>query len=180
MVAQMGIPCAVLTYPEPSGALTEWRAAFRRRWNVDTIEIGTDSFRLPANRRAPAPGTIRRHADRPASSQRQHAGSLPNGTAHFSRAFFCSPRMAASRSFPPRCPAWPTAPITPGFFLPSSSRNGVRARKLSGFTASGLPIRFFPSYAPIPNNGTSSCRSRLRLEYEPHSARPRLFVSRRV
>jgi lauroyl/myristoyl acyltransferase len=43
LMAQMGIPTVVLTYPEPSKALTEWRAAFRRRWKAETIEIGKAS-----------------------------------------------------------------------------------------------------------------------------------------
>ena len=44
MMAQAGGQNAVLSFPEPSPALTAWRAAFRRQWGVDTIEIGPDSF----------------------------------------------------------------------------------------------------------------------------------------
>jgi len=84
MVAQMGIPCAVLTYPEPSRALTEWRTAFRRRWNVDTIEIGTDSFAFlqiaEELRRGKFIATL---IDRPHPTDNTPV-SLPNGTAHFS------------------------------------------------------------------------------------------------
>jgi lauroyl/myristoyl acyltransferase len=56
LLAQHGFPSTVLTYPEPSQDLTDWRAKFRRQWNVDTIESGTDNSEV----------------------------SLPNGTAHFS------------------------------------------------------------------------------------------------
>jgi lauroyl/myristoyl acyltransferase len=84
MLAQMGIPCAVLTYPEPSRALTEWRAAFRRRWNVETIEIGTDSFAFleiaEQLRRGRFIATL---IDRPHPTDSTPV-SLPNGTAHFS------------------------------------------------------------------------------------------------
>jgi KDO2-lipid IV(A) lauroyltransferase len=84
MVAQMGIPCAVLTYPEPSGALTEWRTRFRRGWDVDTIEIGTDSFaflQIAENlRRGKFVATL---IDRPHPSDNTPV-TLPNGTAHFS------------------------------------------------------------------------------------------------
>jgi len=44
VLAQEGIPAVVLTYPEPSRELTDWRAQFRQRWNVDTLEVGQDSF----------------------------------------------------------------------------------------------------------------------------------------
>ncbi|HEV3271113.1 MAG TPA: lysophospholipid acyltransferase family protein [Candidatus Methylacidiphilales bacterium] len=84
MLAQMGIPCAVLTYPEPSRALTEWRAAFRRRWNADTIEIGADNFAF-----LEIAGRLRRGEfvatliDRPHPTDNTPV-SLPNGTAYFS------------------------------------------------------------------------------------------------
>jgi lauroyl/myristoyl acyltransferase len=84
MLAQMGIPSTVLTYPEPSRALTEWRAAFRRRWNVETLEIGTDSFAFleiaEHLRRGKFVATL---IDRPHPTDSTPV-SLPNGTAHFS------------------------------------------------------------------------------------------------
>jgi len=84
MVAQMGIPCAILTYPEPSRALTEWRAAFRRRWNVETIEIGTDSFAfLEIAERLRRGQFVATLIDRPHPTDSTPV-SLPNGTAHFS------------------------------------------------------------------------------------------------
>jgi len=84
MVAQMGIPCAVLTYPEPSSALTEWRTRFRRGWDADTIEIGTDSFAFlqiaECLRRGKFVATL---IDRPHPSDNTPV-TLPNGTANFS------------------------------------------------------------------------------------------------
>jgi KDO2-lipid IV(A) lauroyltransferase len=44
MLAQSGVRPVVLTFPEPSEALTGWRAAFRRRWRAGTLEIGADPF----------------------------------------------------------------------------------------------------------------------------------------
>lgn len=44
LLASQGFDAAVLTYPEPSAALTRWRAAFRARWKAGTIEVGADSF----------------------------------------------------------------------------------------------------------------------------------------
>jgi predicted RND superfamily exporter protein/lauroyl/myristoyl acyltransferase len=44
LMARHGLATAALTLAEPTRALTSWRAAFRRRWGTDTIEIGTDAF----------------------------------------------------------------------------------------------------------------------------------------
>jgi predicted exporter/lauroyl/myristoyl acyltransferase len=44
VMAQLGFPMTALTLPEPSTALTEWRADFRARWGVKTIVVGNDSF----------------------------------------------------------------------------------------------------------------------------------------
>jgi len=35
-----GFPMVALTNPEPSPELTAWRAAYRRRWGVETVEVG--------------------------------------------------------------------------------------------------------------------------------------------
>ncbi len=42
--ASRGIPVSVVTYAEPSEALTQWRADYRLRWGAKTIELGTDAF----------------------------------------------------------------------------------------------------------------------------------------
>ena len=84
MLAQMGIPCAVLTYPEPSSALTEWRTRFRLGWNVETIEIGTDSFAfLQIAERLRRGQFVATLIDRPHPSDNTPV-TLPNGTANFS------------------------------------------------------------------------------------------------
>jgi predicted exporter/lauroyl/myristoyl acyltransferase len=44
IMAQLGFPMTALTLPEPTTALTEWRAEFRARWGVKTIVVGNDSF----------------------------------------------------------------------------------------------------------------------------------------
>jgi KDO2-lipid IV(A) lauroyltransferase len=44
MLTQAGLRSTVLTFPEPTPALTAWRAEFRRRWGADTLEIGRDPF----------------------------------------------------------------------------------------------------------------------------------------
>jgi lauroyl/myristoyl acyltransferase len=84
LLAQQGFPCAVITYPEPSRALTEWRKAFRRRWNVDTLEIGTDSFAfLQIAERLRQGYFVASLIDRPHPADSTPV-TLPNGTALFS------------------------------------------------------------------------------------------------
>jgi lauroyl/myristoyl acyltransferase len=84
LLAQQGFPSVVLTYPEPTRDLTDWRAKFRRRWNVDTIEIGADSFAF-----LNIAGHLRRGQfvaaliDRPHPTDNTQV-SLPNGMALYS------------------------------------------------------------------------------------------------
>ncbi len=45
VMQDIGFPVVALTLPEASPELGAWRAAYRRRWGVDTIEVGgTDQF----------------------------------------------------------------------------------------------------------------------------------------
>jgi len=84
MLAQMGIPCAVLTYPEPTDALTQWRTRFRRGWDADTIEVGTDTFAfLQIAERLRKGHFVATLIDRPHPTDNTPV-SLPNGTAYFS------------------------------------------------------------------------------------------------
>jgi lauroyl/myristoyl acyltransferase len=84
LLAQHGFPSVVLTYPEPSPALTEWRARFRRGWGVDTLEIGADSFAfLEIADRLRKGQFVATLIDRPHPTDSTPV-ALPNGTAHFS------------------------------------------------------------------------------------------------
>ena len=84
LLAQHGFPTVVLTHPEPSRALTEWRAAFRRRWKVDTLEVGTDSFAfLQIAERLRQGQFVATLIDRPNPAENSPV-TLPNGTALFS------------------------------------------------------------------------------------------------
>ena len=44
LLAQLGIPLTILSEPEPEDGLTELRIASRRRFGVETLIIGQDSF----------------------------------------------------------------------------------------------------------------------------------------
>lgn len=44
LLSALGIPTTALTLSEPSQGLTRWRAEYRGRWGIGTVEIGSDSF----------------------------------------------------------------------------------------------------------------------------------------
>lgn len=44
VLRKAGFPVSVITHAEPTSALTKWRADYRRRWGVETIELGNDAF----------------------------------------------------------------------------------------------------------------------------------------
>ncbi len=44
LLAKLGIPFTILTLPESTNAMTQWRARFRAHWGVDSLSIGADPF----------------------------------------------------------------------------------------------------------------------------------------
>jgi KDO2-lipid IV(A) lauroyltransferase len=84
LMSWQGFEAAVLTYPEPSETLSRWRAAFRARWKVGTIEIGTDSFAfLQIAQQLRRGKFIASLIDRPHPTDSTPV-NLPNGRANFS------------------------------------------------------------------------------------------------
>jgi lauroyl/myristoyl acyltransferase len=84
LLARQGYDAAVLTYPEPSASLSRWRAAFRARWKVDTLEVGADSFAfLHIAERLRRNGFVASLIDRPHPTESTPV-LLPRGIAHFS------------------------------------------------------------------------------------------------
>jgi lauroyl/myristoyl acyltransferase len=66
VMTQLGFPMTALTLPEPSPALTQWRADFRARWGVKTIVVRDDSFSvLDIVRTLREGGFVASLADRP-------------------------------------------------------------------------------------------------------------------
>lgn len=84
MMAQLGFPMTALTLPEPSTALTEWRAEFRARWGVKTIVVGDHSFSVLDIVRSLGEGAfIASLADRPYDGNSVDV-DLPHGRIKFS------------------------------------------------------------------------------------------------
>lgn len=79
---RMGIPMVALTNPEPSPELTRWRADYRARWGVETVEVGTAQWQfVEIARHLQAGKFVAALFDRPHASQsfaaRMPGGSLP-------------------------------------------------------------------------------------------------------
>jgi lauroyl/myristoyl acyltransferase len=150
LLAQHGFSSVVLTYPEPSRALTEWRAAFRRRWNVDTLEVGADSFAfLQIAERLRQGQFVATLIDRPHPTDDTPV-SLPNGTAHFSSGILL---LAAYGSVPVipatmvrRADGAYHAQVFPHFFI---EPQGPRAETLR-FYSQRIADTFLPGLCAYP------------------------------
>jgi lauroyl/myristoyl acyltransferase len=44
LMEQFKLPLVVLSLPEPSQALNQWRAAYRQRWGAETLQVGDNQF----------------------------------------------------------------------------------------------------------------------------------------
>ena len=84
VLSQMGHKVTIATLPEPSRELTDWRAAWRARWETETIAVGSDSFSSLQVARALDEGRcMAMLADRPIAEHGQPV-DLPNGRTLFS------------------------------------------------------------------------------------------------
>lgn len=84
VMAGIGKPLTIGTLPEPTSALTAWRADWRRRWGVETVEVGADPFSSLALQGALAAGrSVAVLVDRPQDGQGVHV-ETPGGGIPFS------------------------------------------------------------------------------------------------
>jgi lauroyl/myristoyl acyltransferase len=100
-----GFEIVALTKPESTPALTAWRAAYRARWGVQTVEIGSeDSFVfLDVARHLDAGRFVAALVDRPNSSK-TYPVTLPGGAVGFSGAILL---LAMARG----CPVLPVTTV---------------------------------------------------------------------
>lgn len=84
ILAASGYPITVATLPEPTTELTEWRAAWRRRWGAKTVAVGRDPFSALNVARAISDGDcMALLVDRPVG-ERGLPVDLPHGRIPFS------------------------------------------------------------------------------------------------
>jgi KDO2-lipid IV(A) lauroyltransferase len=76
---EFGYPMVALTNPEPSPALTAWRAAYRARWGVGTVEVGPEQWQfVEIVKHLKAGKFVAALFDRPHATQ-SFAAQLPGG-----------------------------------------------------------------------------------------------------
>jgi lauroyl/myristoyl acyltransferase len=81
---KLGFRTTALSYPEPSHELGRWRAMYRQRWGVDTLEIGEDEFAFLAVLKELRKGRfVAALVDRPAAAHALPI-SFPGGAVPFS------------------------------------------------------------------------------------------------
>ncbi|CAB4243154.1 KDO2-lipid IV(A) lauroyltransferase [Methylacidimicrobium sp. AP8] len=79
LLSGLGFPTVILTFPEPDDDLSRWRSAYRRRWGIETLEVGEDAFSFLAVRRELARGKfVAALVDRPSPTSRISV-RLPHG-----------------------------------------------------------------------------------------------------
>ena len=80
VMQEFGFPLLALTNPEPSPDLARWRADYRARWGVETLELGEDPFQFVQMARRLREGKfVAALFDRPHSSQSVPV-PMPGGT----------------------------------------------------------------------------------------------------
>jgi lauroyl/myristoyl acyltransferase len=85
-LSERGYPVSIVTDAEPTPALTAWRAAYRKRWGAETIELGGDAFSsLRAAGELENGRLVAMLVDRPAGGRSLDV-ALPGGTIPFSMA----------------------------------------------------------------------------------------------
>jgi lauroyl/myristoyl acyltransferase len=76
---EFGYPMVALTNPEPSAELTQWRADYRKRWGVETIEVGGAQWQfVEIVKQLKAGRFVAALFDRPHASQ-SFSAQLPGG-----------------------------------------------------------------------------------------------------
>lgn len=79
------LPLVVLSLPEPDPALNRWRADYRRRWGVETLEVGRDQFSfIGITRQLAQNKCVAMLVDRPLCSDDAILVDFPHGQVPFS------------------------------------------------------------------------------------------------
>src|SRR5205807_989730 len=84
LMEELGHSTVVVSLPEPSPALSQWRAAYRKRWSADTLEVGENQFSFIEITRQLAQGKcVAMLVDRPVGPNYVLV-DFPNGKVAFS------------------------------------------------------------------------------------------------
>ena len=85
LMEEFDLPLVVLSLPEPSAALSRWRATYRQRWGAETLAVGTDQFSFMDIARQLGQGKcVAMLMDRPQSNDDPVLVDFPYGRVPFS------------------------------------------------------------------------------------------------
>jgi lauroyl/myristoyl acyltransferase len=85
LMEQFHLPLVVLSLPEPSPALNQWRASYRQRWGAETLEVGVGQFSFVEIARKLAQGKcVAMLMDRPHGNGDVVLVDFPHGKVPFS------------------------------------------------------------------------------------------------
>jgi KDO2-lipid IV(A) lauroyltransferase len=85
LMEKFHLPLVVLSLPEPSPALNQWRAAYRQRWGAETLEVGVGQFSFVEIARQLAGGKcVAMLTDRPQGNGDAVLVDFPHGKVPFS------------------------------------------------------------------------------------------------
>jgi len=85
LMEEFHLPLVVLSLPEPSAALNRWRAAYRRRWGAETLQVGVDQFSFVDITRQLGQGKcVAMLMDRPQGNGDVVMADFPHGRVPFS------------------------------------------------------------------------------------------------
>jgi KDO2-lipid IV(A) lauroyltransferase len=154
VLGQMGFPVSAVTYPEPTPALTEWRAEYRRRWGAETIRLASDAFSSLRALEALEKGRfIAMLVDRP-TGDRTIDVDLPGGRIAFSMAPSILSWMSGCAVLPVDVRLTPTGkyvirahpPVACDRTLPRNDAIESSARQIAGALIEGFradPLQWF-------------------------------------
>ena len=85
LMEKFHLPLVVLSLPEPSPALNQWRASYRQRWGAETLEVGVGQFSFVEIARQLAGGKcVAMLTDRPQGNGDAVLVDFPHGKVPFS------------------------------------------------------------------------------------------------
>jgi KDO2-lipid IV(A) lauroyltransferase len=85
LMEQFHLPLVVLSLPEPSPALNQWRASYRQRWGAETLEVGVGQFSFVEIARKLGEGKcVAMLMDRPRGNGDAVLADFPHGKVPFS------------------------------------------------------------------------------------------------
>jgi KDO2-lipid IV(A) lauroyltransferase len=155
IMKDIGVPLVALTNPEPTPELTAWRAGYRLRWGVETIEVGHDQLQFVKILKELAAGKfVVALFDRPHPTQ-SFTARVPGGLLPCSSGILLLALLGKCPVIPVTVVVKPNGKYTLEALPPSASKSAEPPPKLSSITLRLSWMPCFPLCKNIPSNGSN-------------------------